>query len=683
MVYVAKCNSYFVIFALNAYIVNRNPIFSHPNMNQREKDYKELTTIVKLLERSVRLFGNNTLMMEKQAGQWREWTYAQIRDEARHFAAGLMQMGYHKGDRIALLAEGRKDWLVAELGMMYIGVINVPLSVKLDPATEVTFRLNHSGSRMIIVSRNQAPKMLQVDLSNSAIETVLYFDEVPADGPMAPLAKSYAAVCTNGVQWLADPANAQAFESVVAGIEPDDLANISYTSGTTADPKGIMLSQRNYVANAMQACCRVTIPPEGVTLSILPWDHSFAHTVCIYCFMYYGARVAAQDAGRSPMEALRNIPLNIKEVRPTLMMSVPALSKAFRKNIEGAIRSKGKVAWQMFSFFLGVNYKYNGNWFNRGKGWRMLLTPLVALGNKLIFNKVKENFGGRLKHFIGGGALLDIELQRFFAAVGIPITQGYGLSEASPVISTNSLDACKFGSSGKIVGFMDLKICDADGNELPRGQKGEIVIKGDNVMKGYWRNESASADSIRNGWLYTGDMGYVDQDDFLYVLGRFKSLLISSDGEKYSPEGIEESIVELSDCIDQCMIYNNQSPFTVGVVVPNVQAIKRYVAEAGHDIHSPEAIDLALSLIGQQLAAFRKGGEHESLFPSRWIPAAVAILPEPMTEQNKMINSTMKMVRNRVTEVYKSTIDSLFTPERKDFACKANRDALAQLLAKN
>ena len=141
--------------------------------------------------------------------------------------------------------------------------------------------------------------------------------------------------------------------------------------------------------------------------------------------------------------------------------------------------------------------------------------------------------------------------------------------------------------------------------------------------------------------------------------------------------------MELSDCIDQCMIYNNQSPFTVGVVVPNVQAIKRYVAEAGHDIHSPEAIDLALSLIGQQLAAFRKGGEHESLFPSRWIPAAVAILPEPMTEQNKMINSTMKMVRNRVTEVYKSTIDSLFTPERKDFACKANRDALAQLLAKN
>lgn len=652
------------------------------SQEQRLKDYSELTTIVKFFECSVSRYGSNTLMMEKQGGQWRKWTYSDIKDEALSFAAGLMSRGLVKGDRIALLAEGRKDWLVAELGMMYIGVINVPLSVKLDPVTEVSFRLRHSGARMIVVSRNQAPKMDLVDMTGCVIENVVYFDELPTEGKFVSQALSYQALCEDGKAWMRDSANMSALNEVIASICPDDLANISYTSGTTADPKGIMLSQRNYVANAMQSCTRVTIPQTGVTLSILPWDHSFAHTVCIYCFMYYGAALAAQETGRTQMETLRNIPKNIKEVRPTLMMSVPALSKAFRKNIETAVRQKGKVAWTMFEFFLSVNYKYNGNWHNRGRGWRALLKPLVMLGNALLFNKVKETFGGRLAHFIGGGALLDIELQRFFAAVGVPITQGYGLSEAAPVISTNALHACKFGSSGLPVGFMELRICDADGNELPRGEKGEIVIKGDNVMRGYWRNEEASAEALRDGWLFTGDMGYVDPDGFLYVLGRFKSLLISSDGEKYSPEGIEESIVELSDTIDQCMVYNNQSPFTVGVVVPNMAAIKRRLDEAGLKPDSDAAIDAALAAMGEQLAAFRKGGEHEALFPTRWIPAAVAILPEAMTEQNKMINSTMKMVRGRVTEVYGQTIESLFTAERKEFSCQANRDVMRLWLQK-
>ena len=334
----------------------------------------------------------------------------------------------------------------------------------------------------------------------------------------------------------------------------------------------------------------------------------------------------------------------------------------------------------MFSFFVSVAYKYNGNWSNRGKGWRFLLKPLMCLGDALIFNAVKANFGGRLAHFIGGGALLDIELQRFFAAVGIPIMQGYGLSEASPVISTNALSAAKFGSSGMPIGFMDIKICDPDGNELPRGEKGEIVIKGDNVMSGYWDNPSASAECIKDGWLHTGDMGYIDADGFLFVLGRFKSLLIGSDGEKYSPEGVEESIVDLSDAIDQCMIYNNQSTFTVGVVVANAAALKRHAQEAGVSLDAPEGIDFALRLIGSQISKFRRGGEFAGLHPERWTPAAVAVLPEAMTEANKMLNSTMKMVRSRVVEKYEATIDNLFKAEMKDILNDANRAALKTFL---
>ena len=180
-----------------------------------------------------------------------------------------------------------------------------------------------------------------------------------------------------------------------------------------------------------------------------------------------------------------------------------------------------------------------------------------------------------MKFFIGGGALLDTELQRFFYAIGIPMCQGYGLSEASPVISSNALHAIKFGSSGRLVKNMELKIVDADGKELPQGEKGEIAIKGDNVMIGYWKNPKATEETIKNGWLHTGDMGYMDPDGFLYVLGRFKSLLISNDGEKFSPEGIEEAMVDQSPFLDQIMLYNNQNPYTVALVVPNIAAINR------------------------------------------------------------------------------------------------------------
>ena len=187
---------------------------------------------------------------------------------------------------------------------------------------------------------------------------------------------------------------------------------------------------------------------------------------------------------------------------------------------------------------------------------------------KLIFSKVRENFGGKLEFFIGGGALLDIELQRFFYAIGIPMFQGYGLTEAAPVISSNVPQKHKLGSSGTIVPNLLLKICNEKGEELPAGEKGEIVIKGENVMMGYWKNERATSDAIKEGWLFTGDLGYLDKDGFLFVLGRNKSLLIGSDGEKYSPEAIEEAITEHSKFIDQIMLYNNQSPYTIALLVP-------------------------------------------------------------------------------------------------------------------
>jgi long-chain acyl-CoA synthetase len=220
--------------------------------------------------------------------------------------------------------------------------------------------------------------------------------------------------------------------------------------------------------------------------------------------MYNGASIAALELGSTPMETLKNIPKNIKEVQPSVMMSVPALAKNFRKSIEGGIRQKGPMAEKLFNHALKIAYQYNGMGWDRGKGTRALYKPLLSLYDKILFSKIREGFGGKLNLFIGGGALLDIELQRFFFAIGMPMCQGYGLSEASPVISSNALHATKFGSSGRLVKYLELKICDEDGQELPQGEKGEIVVKGDNVMMGYWNNPKATAETIKDGWLYTG-----------------------------------------------------------------------------------------------------------------------------------------------------------------------------------
>ena len=357
-------------------------------------------------------------------------------------------------------------------------------------------------------------------------------------------------------------------------------------------------------------------------------------------------------------------------------MSVPALSKNFRKNIEKGIQTKGAFTEKLFNHALKVSYAYNGDGWNKGKGWRAFLKPEVLLFDKIIFSKIRANFGGNLKFFIGGGALLDIELQRFFSAIGIPVYQGYGLTEASPIISANSPLAVKFGSSGKVVKYLECKIVDIDGNELPTGQKGEILVKGGNVMKGYWNNAKSTSETIVDSWLHTGDMGYLANDGYLYVMGRFKSLLIGNDGEKYSPEGIEEAIVDQSPIIEQAMLYNNQNPYTVGMFVPNISEISRQLDKQGIALKSEAGYEKALSMIKAEIDQYKKGGRFENMFPERWLPACIVVLPEAFTEQNHMLNSTMKMVRGKIVERFESEINFLYTAEAKNIVNPLNINAL-------
>ena len=377
------------------------------------------------------------------------------------------------------------------------------------------------------------------------------------------------------------------------------------------------------------------------------------------------------------METLKNFANNIQEIQPHALMSVPAMAKNFRKNIEKGVMAKGKMVNTLFKTAMKYAIWYNGNGNNKGKGIKKVTAPLYKLFDKILFRTIRRGFGGNLQFFIGGGALLDIDLQRFFYALGVPMYQGYGLSEAAPIISANTPNHHKLGSSGPLVHNLNIRICDEEGQNLPTGVSGEIVIKGENVMLGYWKNQEATNETIKDGWLFTGDLGYLDNEGYLYVLGRFKSLLIGSDGEKYSPEGIEEAIIDHCPFIEQFVLHNNQNPYTVGLIVPSEEKISQFVKSLDNDLPMEQKHEAVLKTIMEQLSQFKDGGKLESMFPRRWLPATSIILPEPFTETNKLLNSTMKVVRRKVEEHFNNEIDYLYSPEGREFLSERNKANLA------
>ncbi|MEG1586316.1 MAG: AMP-binding protein [Bacteroidales bacterium] len=625
-------------------------------------------TLIDLFENSVAQFPDNTLLLEKVGKEWVETTYAETRDQVYRFGAGLVEAGVRPGDNIALLSEGRNSWIIGELAMFYAGAVNVPLSVKLEESNDLLFRLQHSECRYIMVSAGQLPKIRAIKEQLPNLKKIIVFDEQDA---YADFEVSMREVCLAGEKLLArDKAG---FLKIGQMIKNEDIATITYTSGTTADPKGIMLTHRNYTANVGQSLTLTGVRESWRTLIILPLDHCFAHVVGFYIFMHKGAGIATVQAGNSALETLRNIPVNLKEIQPDMLLSVPALAKSFRKAIESGVRAKGEKADKLFRFALKVSYLYNKEGWNRGTGMAVCLKPLVQLFDKILYSNIRRGFCENLKFFIGGGALLDKDLQDFYYAIGIPMFQGYGLSEATPVISSNTPEKHKFGSSGILVKPLDLLIKDHDGNILPDGEQGEIVIRGENVMAGYWKNDAATADTIREGWLYTGDLGYIDKDGFLVVLGRYKSLLIGSDGEKYSPEGIEEAIVSYSPFIDQIMLYNNQNTYTAALVAPNRDNLKR---KCKHALDSRAGKEEAILLIQQSIQDFKGKGPLSGKFPERWLPAAFAVLSEPFSEHNQMINSTMKMVRPKIEKHYAGRIADLYSAEGKNILNEKNLQAL-------
>jgi long-chain acyl-CoA synthetase len=341
-------------------------------------------TIIDFVEKYTREFNDLTFLREKIGDVWTETSFGQTREEAYKIGAGLHVLGLQKGDKVSLLSQGRNLWITSELGILYAGGVNVPLSIKLSESTDLLFRIQHSESRYVIVSEQQLPKIRSIIKDCPLVEKIIVLDPINdyQDNEIA-----ISDIIAMGEEYLKE--HAEEFQALYESIGPDDYANISYTSGTTADPKGILLTHRNYTANVEQGSSVIQCKKHDVMLIILPLDHCFAHVAGFYTMMFYGGSIATVPVGKTAIATLKNIPIAIKEVKPMLLLSVPTLARNFRKSIETNIKAKGKTVERLYNFALNNAIKYYKEYWNRG-GWQAWRWPLVKLFDKIILKQYER-----------------------------------------------------------------------------------------------------------------------------------------------------------------------------------------------------------------------------------------------------------------------------------------------------
>jgi len=621
-------------------------------------------TILGMLEEAARKWGTAGYAYRKTDAGWVPVSFAQARERAREFAAWLLSIGIGRAEAFVIIAEGSPEWILGELGLLMAGCVSVPLSVKLLEE-EIPFRVNHSLAAGILTSKNQLPKVLgAMGRAERRDLRIVYLDdditwaraEAAARGVPSERVTGFEEARAAGRQALATVG--LELDRIAAGIQEDDTVSICYTSGTTGNPKGIMLTHLNYWTNCWDGARAFRIPAGWKTLVILPVDHSFAHTAALYAALAVGFSLYFVDSRGGGIATLRAIPVNLLEVRPHFLFTVPTLSGNLMRKIVAGVEERGGLVEKLFKAGIAAGISWNGNGFQRpALGVRLRSLVPFALARLIVFRAIRRKvFGGRIRFCVGGGALLDVKQQEFFAALGVPVLQGYGLTEAAPIISANSPRRHKFGTSGPVLPSIEATIV-KDGARLEAGRTGELVIRGGNVMKGYFRNPEATAEALRDGWLYTGDLAWMDVDGFLVVVGREKALLIAEDGEKYSPEDIEEAVAFSTDLVDQVMAYCDHRRYTMALVTLDAAKVERLVK--GRAIAC--AKDL-LEVLTAELTRFRTDPKAKRVQPA-WVPAVFQLVAQPFNEKDGTMNSMMKLVRHRITEVHRELIEYAYSRE--------------------
>jgi len=597
---------------------------------------KPFSTIAEMFDVITRHFidSEKPAYLYKVAGVYKPLSYKELREMVELTACGLAALGLKKGDKVGIVSENRIEWIIVDFAMTTTGIIDVPVYPTLTPK-QIEYIFNDAGVKATFVSNQvQLSKIEKIYDSVESLDKVIIFTEKGISAPEYLL--SLKELMEIGRDFKAK--NPNYWIDMIKEVKPEDILTIIYTSGTTGEPKGVVLTHKNLVSNILSATQVVPMTPEDTFLSYLPFSHSFERMAGFYAAFACGGVVALA-------ESIDTIAQNLLEVRPTIMTSVPRLFERLYNRIIKGVESGPALRKKIFYWALDVGKKYvQASKKGKVPAW---LKSQYALADKLVFSKLKARTGGRIKFFVSGGAALAKELGEFFEALGIKIIEGYGLTETSPVLTVNRLDDYKFGTVGKPIPGVEIKIA----------EDGEILARGPNVMLGYYNNPKATAEVIdKDGWFHTGDIGYFDEDGFLVITDRKKHIFVSSGGKNIAPQPIE-SLLAQSSYIDQVVVIGEGKPFLTALIVPDFEAIKDYAKQNGIPFQDEKELihrDEIYRLFEREIKRVNKElAQHEHIRNFR-------LLDKPFTIEDGELTPTLKVKRRVVEQKYKNLIEQMY-----------------------
>ncbi len=571
---------------------------------------------------------------EKRGGEWVRISAAEFTRRVRHITLGLADLGIKPGDRVALISENRPEWSIADLAILSAGAITVPLYTT-QSIDQIEYIMRDSGACAILVSGGRILKHARkgFEAVGDQLQHVIVFE--PKEATESSTATTLTSVETRGAE--IERTHPEAFDELIGQGRADDLATIIYTSGTTGEPKGVMLTHDNFISDVQSITRGLPISPHDVSLSVLPLSHIFERTVFyVFCFVGVSVHYAA---------SFEQVGEFLKEVRPTIMTAVPRLFEKVYHRIVKKGMSAGGLKTKIFERSLLVGQRYAELKFG-GKRVPLSLKARQTVADRLVFSKWRDGIGGRLRYFVSGGAPLSPTLSYSFLGADINILQGYGMTETCIVCANRPGDNC-VGSIGKPFGDIEVKTAD----------DGEILVRGRNVMRGYYGHPESTAAVMQEGWFATGDVGHIDEHGHIWITDRKKDLFKLSNGKYIAPQQLE-SLLKQSEFVSQVVVVGSSRKYPVALIVPEWEALKGALRAAGEDTKRSHA-ELAESSVAVKIVQKDVTAITAHLTDYERV-RRVALLPEEFSIDKGEMTPTLKVKRPVIDQKYGQLIEDLY-----------------------
>ncbi|HEX9728173.1 MAG TPA: long-chain fatty acid--CoA ligase [Gemmatimonadales bacterium] len=589
-------------------------------------------TLNELFFRAIERYSSKRAALRFKSGDtWHDLTHQELARRVKHTALGLRDIGVVPGDRVAILSENRPEWAQADFACLTALCADVPIYPTL-PAAQAAYVIRDSGAVAIFVAdRQQYDKIVETRDQTPDLKHVIAFEDLgdPATMTLQELMQRGAAI----------ESSHPAYREEALAVDPDALATLIYTSGTTGDPKGVMLSHGNFTTNVLGALKVLPIGPDDSALSLLPLSHSFERMAGHYTMFHGGCTI-------SYAESIEAVSANMGEVRPTIVLAVPRLyEKIYARVLENALA--GGAAKRRIFFWAKRNAELWADLVLDGRPVPAWLGVKKRLADRLVFSKLQARTGGRIRFFVSGGAPLSAEIAKFFYAAGLPILEGYGLTETSPVIAVNPLDRPKMGTVGRPIPGVSVVIA----------EDGEILARGPNVMLGYYKKPEATRETVDSeGWLHTGDIGELDADGYLRITDRKKDLIVTAGGKNIAPQPIE-NLVKTNKFVENAVMIGDRRKFSSMLVVPAADAVTAWARERNLPADDYPALlkhpDVVAKLEREVMLNLRGLASYET-------PKKLALLERDFTIESGELTPTLKVKRRVVEQNYADLIEILY-----------------------